>query len=216
VYDQDEKQNSLPRINVLVNRIALLGLIGTLSVGCAGNPKPKTFGNAPDLTPNVEILGNDRVPLHLRVELPKAAQIAAFYVIPGQGTQMLYPADSTGSKALPAGVQELSTWFATRALNDSSRLLRRVGRMPPPVDPTNAQPVNVSPNERRANELQEAGFVLVYAGQDSLSFKQLNERVIGVSIPGYSDEAFNTITKLLRRAMTGSGPWTAIAVPFRR
>jgi hypothetical protein len=198
------------------DRIAQFGLLSALVVDCAGNPKPKTFGNAPDLTPNVEILGNDRLPLHLRVELPQPAQVAAFYVIPGEGTQMLFPADSTGSKPLPAGVQELSTWFATRALNDSSRLLRRPQRTPPPVDATGIPQGGSSSDDRRANGIQEAGFVLVYAGHDSLSFKELNDRVIGVSIPGYSDEAFNTVTKLLRSAATGRGPWTAIAVPFRR
>jgi hypothetical protein len=184
-------------------------------VGCAGNPKPKTFGPASNMTPTVEILGNDRLPLHLRVELPEAAQVAAFYVVPGEGTQQLYPADSTGSKRLPAGVQEIATRFANRALNDTSRLLRRPGRAPAPVD-AQGIPQGGVPGDRRANGFNEAGYVLVYVSQDSLSFKTLNERVIGVTIPGYSDEAFNTVTKLVRGASTGNAPWAAIAVPFNR
>ncbi len=196
-----------------VYRFAILAVLAG-AAACAGNPKPKTFGDAPDLTPVVEILGNDRLPLHLRVDLPQAAQVAAFYVIPGEGTQQLFPADSTGSKPLPAGVQEISTWFANRALNDSSRLLRRPQRAPPPVD-AQGIPQGGAPGDQRANGIQEAGYVLVYVSKDSLSYKTLNDRVIGVSLPGYFDEAFSTITKLLRQATTGAGKWTAIAVPFR-
>jgi hypothetical protein len=59
-------------------------------------------------------------------------------------------------------------------------------------------------------------FVLVYASEDSLSLKSLNDRVIGVSLPGYTDEAFNTVTKLIRSTAAGTGAWSAIAVPFSR
>src|SRR6476661_7228886 len=104
------------RYHVHVLRYVSLGLVAAAIVACAGNPKPKTFGTAPALTPTVEILGNDRLPLHLRVDLPEPAHVAAFYVVPGEGTQMLFPADSAGSRHLPAGVQEISTRFANRAL----------------------------------------------------------------------------------------------------
>ncbi|MEO5568587.1 MAG: hypothetical protein ABIR92_08845 [Gemmatimonadaceae bacterium] len=199
-----------------VTRSLSIGLAVALAVACAGNPKPKTFGTAPALTPTVEILGNDRLPLHLRVEMPEPAHVAAFYVVPGEGTQMLFPADSAGSKRLPAGVQEIATRFTNRALNDSSRLLRRSGRVPPPMD-AQGIPQGGAPGDRRANSVLETGYVLVYVSQDSLDFKLLNDRVIGVTIPGYSDEAFNTVTKLVRgAAIGGKSEWTAIAVPFHR
>ena len=197
------------------SRTLALVTLALAAAACAGNPKPKTFGTAPNLTPTVEILGNDRLPLHLRVEMPQAAHVAAFYVVPGEGTQLLFPADSSGSKRLPAGLQELTTRFANRALNDSSRLLRRPGRAPSPVD-AQGIPQGGEPGQRRAVGMNEAGYVLVYVSQDSLSYKTLNDRVIGVSIPGYSDEAFNTVTKLVRGASSGNSPWTAIAVPFNR
>ena len=62
---------------------------------------------------------------------------------------------------------------------------------------------------------EEMAYVLVYAGKDSLNSKTLGDRVIGVSIPGYTDEALNAVTKLIRGASTGGGPWSAIAVPFK-
>jgi hypothetical protein len=192
-------------------RFVTIGFVVILAASCAGNPKPKTFGTAAALTPTVEVLGSDRLPLHLRVEMPEPAHVSAFYVVPGEGTQLLFPADSTGSKRLPAGVQEISTRFASRALNDSSRLLRRPARTPPPMD-AQGIPQGGSPGERRANGLNEVGYILVYVSQDSLDFKTLHDRVIG----GYSDEAFSTVTKLVRGAASGSSPWTAIAVPFNR
>lgn len=196
------------------NRFAILAL-ALATAACAGNPKPRTFGTASTLTPTVEVLGNDRLPLHLRVEMPQSAHMAAFYVVPGEGTQLLFPADSSGSKRLPAGVQELSTRFAARALNDSSRLLRRPGRAPAPTD-AQGIPQGGLPGERRANGIQEEGYILVYVSQDSLDYNTLNSRLIGVTIPGYSNEAFNTVMKLVRTAASGSAPWTAIAVPFNR
>jgi hypothetical protein len=196
---------------VFATRLMTFGVLGGLTLACAGNPKPKTFGTAEALTPTVEILGDDRLPLHLRLELPASAHVAAFFVTPGVGTQMLYPADSTGSKRLPAGIQEITTAFANRALNDSSRLLRRPQRVVQPVDPTLG-----TDQPRGAGMIQEVGFVLVYASQDSLDYKTLAERVIGVSLPGYQTEAFNTVNKLVRTAALGSGPWAAVAVPFHR
>ena len=194
------------------SRLVGLVLVSGL-VACSGAPQPKVFGTSPNLTPTVEVLGRDRVPMHLRIQLPQSAQVAAFFVVPGQGTQMLWPSDSTGSKPLPPGIQEVATWFATRTtVDDSSRLLRRPGRPPQNPDLPQGAPVG---GQRQGGQFVESSYVLVYAAQDSLSYKTLNDRVIGVSLPGYTDEAFNTVTKLVRSATTGNGAWTAVAVPFR-
>ena len=180
---------------------------------CAGAPKPKTCGTTADLTPAVEIVGTTPLPLRLRIAPPQPSYVAAFYVIPGQRTQQLFPADSSGSKLLSAGAQEIETSFATRTVGDSSRLLRRPGRAQPPSD----NPQGGSSGDRRGGGgmFQEMAYVLVYASKDSLNSKTLNDRVIGVSIPGYTDEALNAVTKLIRGASTGGGPWSAIAVPFK-
>jgi hypothetical protein len=196
-----------------VSRIATLAALGLIA--CAGNPKPKTFGTAADLTPAVEILGTTPLPLHLRIASPQPAYVAAFFVIPGQRIQKLYPTDSSGSQLLPAGAQDVATAFATRPTIDSSRLLRRPGRVQPPAGDASGNPQGGPPGGGRGGQFQETGYVLVYAGQDSLSYKTLNDRVIGVSTPGYADEALNAVTKLIRAATTGNGRWSAIALPFR-
>jgi len=199
---------------VSVSRIAIVGVLGIGA--CAGAPKPKIFGPAANLAPTVEIVGTTPLPLHLRIEPRQAGYVSAFYVIPGQRTQMLFPVDSSGSKMMPAGAQEVATSFATRPVLDTSRLLRRPTRAQPPPDASGIpQGGSSGGNNPRTSALQETGFVLVYVSTDSLSFKTLNDRVIGVSLPGYADEAFNAVMKLIRAASTGGGQWSAVAVPFR-
>jgi hypothetical protein len=195
---------------VAVSRIALIVTLGI--VACAGNPKPKIFGTAADLAPTVEIVGTTPLPQHLRIIPTQPEYVAAFYVIPGQRIQKLFPTDTTGSQLLSPGPQEVATSYATRPTVDTTRLLRRPGRIQPPVD---ANPQGGSSRDSRSSQYQEMGFVLVYAGKDSLSYKTLNDRVVGVSTPGYADEALNAVTKLIHAATTGSGAWSAIAVPFK-
>lgn len=197
------------------SRFAIIGMLS--AIACAGAPKPKVFGTAPNLTPSVQILGNDRVPLHLRIDQPQSSYVSAFLVVPGQGTQMLYPADSSGSTLLPAGSQDIATAFATRrAGNDTSRLLRRSPRPQSPDGSAGIPPGSGGDGrDNRGGAGMQESFVLVYTSTDSLAFKSLNDHVIGVSLPGYNDEAFNTVTKLIRTAATGNGPWSAVAVPFR-
>jgi hypothetical protein len=193
----------------IASAVALAGV-----VACAGAPKPKVFGTAPSLTPTVAIVGQDRVPMRLSITPARPSYVTAFYVMPGQGTLLLYPTDSSGSKMLPAGAQEIATAFAARSV-DTTRLLRRPGR---------GQQGGVG-DPQQGGERQSRGggsvlgseaFVLVYASEDSLSYKALNDRVVGVSLPGYTDEAFNTVTKLIRSAASGTGAWSAVAVPFSR
>jgi hypothetical protein len=199
-------------VHVHVSRIAIIGTLGI--VACAGNPKPKIYGTAADLTPTVEIVGTTPLPLRLRIVPPQAEYVAAFYVIPGQRIQKLFPTDSSGSTLMSPGAQEVATSFANVPVVDSTRLLRRPGRAQPPVD-ASANPQGGSTRDNRSNAFQGTGFVLVYASRDSLSFRTLNDRVIGVSTPGYTDEALNAVTKLIHAAATGPGPWSAIAVPFK-
>jgi hypothetical protein len=194
------------------SRIAPVGFLVAMAA-CSAAPKPKVFGTAPNLTPAVQVVGNDRLPLHLRIDPAQPSYVTAFYVVPGEGTLLLYPADSTGSKLMPAGAQEVTTSLAMRSVVDTNRLLRRAPRGQQSVPSGAPQGV---PGQGRGSMDMTGAFVLVYASADSLAYKTLNERVIGVSLPGYTDEAFNTVTKLIRSAASGSGAWSAIAVPFGR
>jgi len=185
-------------------RIILCGTVAAGLAACSATPKPKLFGTAPSMAPSVELAVGERLPMHIKVVQPQSSYLSVFYVVPGEGTQLLYPTDSSGSKLVPAGEQQLTTAFATRPSNDTTRLLRRPSRQPS----TQQQP------EGRGGGygMMQDSFVLVYTSSDSLAYKTLTERVIGVTVPGYNDEAFNTVTKLIRGASTGNGAWSAIAV----
>ena len=63
--------------------------------------------------------------------------------------------------------------------------------------------------------MPQDSFILVYTSNDSLKYRDLTEHVIGVTVPGYNDEAFNTVTKLIRGASAGSGAWSAVALPAK-
>ena len=189
-----------------------------IAAACSGAPKPQVMGPAPSLTPTVELADNERLPAHLRLEQPQPAYVAVFFVAPGEATQLLYPTDSTGSKYL-SGAQEIATSFATRSrtTNDTTRLLRRPGGNRQPSGGSE----NVQPTYGRGGGVDRGSafnetYVLVYSATDSLSYKTLLERVVGISLPGYTNEAFNAVTKLIRAASSGNGRWSAVAVPLRR
>ena len=84
-----------------VSRSIATGLVLIGAAACAGNPKPKTFGTAPALTPTVEVLGNDRLPLHLRVEMPESAHVAAFSVAVNVPVQVMPPSTELSADSVP-------------------------------------------------------------------------------------------------------------------
>lgn len=162
------------------------------------------------MAPSVELALGERLPAHIKVVQPQSSYLSVFYVVPGEGTQLLYPTDSSGSKLVPAGEQQLTTVFAEKPKADTTRLLRRPGRQ---TDQQN-QGGREGGGRGGYGPMQDS-FILVYTSKDSLNYSALTERVIGVTVPGYNDEAFNTVTKLIRAASSGSGAWSAVAVPAR-
>jgi hypothetical protein len=194
---------------VFVTAIRVVGFATLLAaVACSGTPKPKVFGT-PALAPTVEVAAGERTPMHIKLTQPQSSYVSVFFVVPGEGTQLLYPTDSTGSKLLPAGEQELTTVFAEKPTVDTTRLLRRPGR---PQQPQGD--MDRGGGGRSGYSMQDS-FILVYTATDSLAYKAIVDKVVGVTVPGYNDEAFNTVTKLIRSASTGNGRWSAVALPAR-
>jgi hypothetical protein len=184
------------------------------SVACAA-AKPHTFGTYPDLAPKVSGQQGERTPQHVTVDLARGANVAVFLVVPGNGSRLLYPADSTQSTHLDAGSHTVETAYAKLALSDSSRLIRR----PNGQQPTGSRQPNRSgrggfdPNG--SGGINSArGYLLVYATQDSLPYKTLSTKVAGISIPIDDDDALNTVTKLIRETTGSRGTWAAYATEF--
>ena len=181
-------------------------------VGCAA-AKPHTFGAYTQLSPKVAPQQGERSPQHLTVQLNQPANVAVFRVVPGRGSQLLFPADSMQSGFVQSGSHLVETSLARAALSDTSRLIRR------PTQPTGGQQ---RPQQGRGRGgfdpngtgLNARGYLLVYASQEPLPYTTLLTKVSGISIPIDDSDALNTVTKLIRETTHTSGPWAAYATEF--
>jgi hypothetical protein len=177
------------------------------------------FGQYNDLSPKVAPQQGDKVPRHLTVQLARPANVAVFLVVPGRGSELLFPADSGQSQYLEPGSHLVETARARAALNDSSNLLRRPNTT---RTPTSQQPAQRGRGNMRGGfgdslpmlGPNQRGFLLIYASQEPLAYSTLKTRVSGLSIPIEDDDALNTVTKLIRGTTKTSGPWAAFASEF--
>ncbi len=182
-----------------------------MAVGCAAN-KPHTFGAYTDLAPKVAPQHGERIPQHLTVQVNRPANVAVFFVVPGRGSQLLFPADSGQTGFLQSGPHLVETSLARQALSDTSKLIRR----------PNVQ-ANTRGQQRRPGGNMDAngpigantrGYLLVYASQEPLPYNVLSTRVNGISIPIDDEDALNTVTKLIRETTRTTGTWAAYAAEF--
>ena len=95
-----------------------------LLAACA-SAAARQYGQYQTLAPTVAKSPAERLPLHVTVNLAKAANVAVLLVTPGRGTLLLFPDDSTKSAALESGMHTLPTTFAHQ---DTSRLRREPDR----------------------------------------------------------------------------------------
>lgn len=188
---------------------ATLG-VGTSLVGCASSA-PRRFGQFNDLSPRVAPQQGEKSPQHLTVQLARPANVAVFLVVPGRGSSLLFPGDSTQPQYLEAGSHLVETAASRLALSDTSRLIRRPAQ-------GNRQGQQGRGGTRRDTVptfgFNQHGYLLIYASQQPLPYNILATRVQGISIPIDDDDALNTVTKLIRSTTQTSGPWAAYATEY--
>jgi hypothetical protein len=191
-------------------RIRFLVLLGVL-VGCATGG-PHQFGQYADLSPKVAPQAGERLPQHLTVQVGRPANVAVFLVVPGRGSTLLFPADSTQSGFVQAGSHLVETSYSRAALTDSSHLVRRpqTRQGPPGTRPTRGYGRDTAP----AFGYNQHGYLLIYASQEAMPYSILSTRVSGISIPIEDTDALNTVTKLIRQSTRTTGPWAAFATDF--
>src|SRR5262249_50945095 len=68
-----------------IRLVLLLGIVACVSSG------PHMFGQYNDLSPKVAPQQGDKVPRHLTVQLARPANVAVFLVVPGRGSELLFP-----------------------------------------------------------------------------------------------------------------------------
>ena len=190
-------------------------VLASLLVACGGTTI-RQYGQYETLGPRVSPTPNERVPLHVNVELARPANVAVFYVVPGRVTTLLFPDDSTRSTQLAAGTHQLTTSFARQtAASDSLRNTRRLPSGQPPIT---GAPGHRSPRDSSAilgsSMLGAHSFLLVFASEEPLSYSALSTKVAGISIPIDDTEALNTVAKLARETAKAGRPWAAFATEF--
>ncbi len=202
--------------------VATLAVFAMLAA-CAGHT-PHTFGQYNDMSPKVAATKGERAPQHVTVQLGRPANVAVFYVVPGRGSTLLFPEDSTQSGYMEGGSHLVETSLGRASLSDTSRLVRR----PPNTDPNggingrgmgggmggNGRGGINGRNDTGPGGFNQRGYLLIYASQEPLAYGVLSGKVSGLSIPAYDDDALNTVTKLIRETTHTSGPWAAFATDF--
>ncbi len=171
------------------------------------------YGPTAELAPKVAPQQGERIPQHLTVQLGRPANVAVFLVMPGRGSQLLFPADSAQSGFVEAGSHLVETSYRRAALSDSGRLIRQ----PNPAARQNTQGGRGRGGVRDTFPTfgyNQRGYLLIYASQEPLPYNILASRVSGISIPIEDDDALNTVTKLIRETTRTTGPWAAFATEY--
>jgi hypothetical protein len=195
-------------------QLAVLAVGGILAA-CA-TAKPHVFGEFNDLSPRVAPVQGERIPQHLTVQLGRPANVAVFYVVPGRGSTLLFPQDSTAAQYVESGSHLVQTAQAGLTMTDSSRLMRMPG------GGGGARPQGNRTQNRGGYGrdtlpmpmFNQRGYLLVFASQQPLAYKALTTRVAGISIPIDDDDALNTVIKLIRETTQINGPWAAFASDY--
>jgi len=188
----------------------------TAAAACASGGA-RQYGQYTTLSPRVVPVPNERLPLHVNVELAQPANVTVLYVVPGRGSTILFPEDSTRPFHVEAGMHQLTTSLARSggSVSDTSEMARRTpearGNQPPGRRSRGG--VRDTMFGGSGSVLGSHGFLLVYATDDSLTYQTLQTKVTRLSIPIEDTDALNTVTKLLRDAAKG-GRWAAYATEF--
>ena len=167
-------------------------------------------------------VGRADAALHLTVQLTKPANIAVFLVMPGRGSTLLFPLDSTQNGYRRGRVASRRDGVRQNVLSDSARLLRRPGDQqgPPGTRPTgsigagNGRGGRIGRDSLPTFGFNQRGYLMIYASQQPLNYSLLSTRVVGLSIPIDDDDALNTVAKLIRATTRTTGPWAAYATDF--
>lgn len=186
-------------------------MVAGVLAGCASNT-PHTFGQYPPLSPKITATKGERRPVHLTVQLSQPANVAVFLVVPGSGSLLLYPADSTDSMDMDAGTHEITTSQAKLVLSDSMRLMRRPTQQPRTSGQRRTG--TIGRDSLPMLSFNQHGYLLLFATPQPLSYQALSQRVSGISIPIDDDDALNTVAKLIRETNHITGEWAAYATDF--
>ena len=192
-------------------RFAVLTLSGVLALGCASGPIIKQLGDYGTLHPSFTLPANEKSPTRATVTLEQPAYVTMLYVVPGRGTSVVYPTDSSVYNHLDAGQHEIPIHFGARPFNRDSLMavLRRSGQGGRGREfPQGRQRDTVRRDSTARGPIAEpspasspVGYLLLVASSDAIAYAALHRRVEGVTIPIEDDEALSTVMKLVKATL---------------
>ena len=195
------------------SQIAVLGLVGAFACQPA---RPRLYGDSSVLAPQVAGVKGEKTPSHVNVSLAQPANVAVFLIVPGRTPMLLFPADSTTSEYLDAGVHEVATTLAGKKtpLVDSSEMQRRARD---PNDTRGRQTgMGGADTSYRYMNFRDVGYLYVFASRAPIPYATLTSHVAGYTIPANDADALSAVTKLLRDASGAATPWAAYAAEYQR
>ena len=220
--------------DMILRRRSIALLIVPLVAACSSAPVTKQLGDYTVLTPSFTTPQTERTPTHATVSLASPAYVAMLFVVPGRGSVIVYPNDTTTNNRLESGQHEVALSFPSAPMNRDSALAmlrrqgnRRPGNTQPPMqprpDPTS--PIDTmrrdttgsmgtprrSPVTEPSPSSSPVGYLVVVASPAAMPYATLKRRIEGVTIPIEDDEALSTVMKLVKAALPDGAQLSAYA-----
>jgi hypothetical protein len=103
----------------------LIGLI-VLLTACVAGPKPMRLGDSGTTTPSFAVPAAAKSAERATVKLEQPAYVAMLFVVPGRGSVVVCPADSTAANFVDAGEHDVEVhWTMSAVKRDSLFYLTR-------------------------------------------------------------------------------------------
>jgi hypothetical protein len=198
--------------------LASLAALALIAAACS-KPKPVQLGPDPSLAPRLSVADSVRPPRAMTVELAEPASVVVLAVFPGRGATIVWPQDSAASPQLGRGTHQLPIDSVRLPASPDTVLFRRPSGVG--VDTARArrdrdrQMRIDTAGIRRGMVGPEGAHFLLFASRAPISYAAVRRRVEGVTIPIGTNEALNTVSKILADAVPGDSRWAGYATEVR-
>jgi hypothetical protein len=192
----------------------IVPLLALAAGACASGPAIHRLGDYATLQPLFSLPPNEKSPTRITVNLASPAYVAVLFVVPGRGTAIVYPVDSTTNNRVSTG-QSIPIRFSERPFNRDSMLaaIRRQqqggGRVT--ARDTSRDTIRFGSLRDPSPAASPIGYLLLVASPDSISYPMLRRRIEGVSIPIDDTEALSTVMKLVKATLRDGSPLAGYA-----
>lgn len=209
-----------------MRQLGSLFLVLALASACASGPTIKRLGDYASSQPLFTTASNPKTPREITVNLKSPAYLSVLYVVPGRGSVIVYPTDSSTDTRIAAGQHTVPVYFAEAPFNRDSMFAAarreamgggtrtpRVRRDTISRDSTRS---GLGPIREPGPGASPIGYLLLVASPAPIPYTALEHRVNGVTIPIEDDEALSTVMKLVKSALPEGTPLAGYAQELER